>query len=107
MASATSDARPPRPGAEDHGARIYVGTDRVLAELLDEVAEQLTNRGHQVVRAADPHDIEDGPLDVLVVTSRTPVGPDLLAGHPELRGVVFASSGVNSIDVADATRRGV
>ncbi|MDT0445412.1 NAD(P)-dependent oxidoreductase [Streptomyces johnsoniae] len=84
-----------------------MGTDRVLGELLDEIAGQLAARGHRVVRAADPRNVEDGPLDALVLTSRTPVGPSFLDRHPELRGVVFASSGVNSIDVTDATRRGV
>ncbi|OLF18511.1 NAD(P)-dependent oxidoreductase [Actinophytocola xanthii] len=91
--------------------RVLVGTDRVLDELLDEVAGELAARGHEVVRAAEPllaGDGElDGELDAVLVTSRTPVGPGFLDRHPELRGVAFASSGVNSIDVADATRRGV
>ncbi|MEV5601809.1 NAD(P)-dependent oxidoreductase [Streptomyces sp. NPDC052299] len=89
------------------GHRVFVGTDRVLGELLDEIAEQLAARGHQVVRAAAPGDVEAGPLHALVLTSRTPVLPAFLDAHPEVRGVVFASSGVNSIDVPDATRRGI
>ncbi|MFF8842756.1 NAD(P)-dependent oxidoreductase [Streptomyces sp. NPDC015127] len=88
-------------------SRVCVGTDRVLDELLDEVAGELARRGHDVVRATDPLLAGDGPLDALVVTSRTRVGPELLDRHPELRGVAFASSGVNSIDVPDATRRGI
>lgn len=87
-------------------ARVCVGTDRVLDELLDEAAAELERRGHEVVRAADPEAVT-GPVDALLVTSRTPVGPAFLDRHPELRGVAFASSGVNSIDVPDATRRGV
>ncbi|MEV7596937.1 NAD(P)-dependent oxidoreductase [Kitasatospora sp. NPDC089797] len=89
------------------GHRVFVGTDRVLDELLDEIAGQLAALGHQVVRAADPREVADGPLDALVLTSRTPVGPELLDRHKELKGVVFASSGFNSIDVPDATRRGI
>ncbi|WP_433386888.1 NAD(P)-dependent oxidoreductase [Micromonospora sp. KLBMP9576] len=70
------------------------------------MADELTRRGHEVVRADDPSTVT-APFDALLVTSRTPVGPDLLDRHPELRGVAFASSGVNSIDVHDATRRGI
>ncbi|MET9778406.1 NAD(P)-dependent oxidoreductase [Streptomyces sp. NPDC006367] len=83
-----------------------MGTDRVLDELLDEAAEELRRAGHEVVRADDPREVT-GPLHALLVTSRTPVGPELLDDHPELLGVAFASSGVNSLDVADATRRGI
>ncbi|MFJ3303929.1 NAD(P)-dependent oxidoreductase [Streptomyces sp. NPDC086549] len=96
----------PAPIGAALAARVVVGTDRVLDELLDEVADELARRGHDVVRADDPRTVS-GPFDALLVTSRTPVGPDLLDRHPELRGVAFASSGVNSIDVADATRRGI
>ncbi|MGW7411302.1 NAD(P)-dependent oxidoreductase [Streptomyces sp. NPDC054863] len=91
---------------DGHRARVCVGTDRVLDELLDEAADELRRAGHDVVRADDPRTVT-GPLDALLVTSRTPVGPDLLDRHPGLLGVAFASSGVNSIDVADATRRGI
>jgi len=91
--------------------RIHVDADRVLGELLDEIAEQLAHRGHEIVRGVDLRAADagsdEGPLHVLVVTSRTPVRADFLDRHPELRGVVFVSSGVNSIDVTDATRRGV
>ncbi|MBC6447411.1 NAD(P)-dependent oxidoreductase [Actinokineospora xionganensis] len=88
------------------GHRVYVGADRVLDELFDEIARGLADRGHDVVRDIDLA-AEDGALHVLVVTSRTPVTVEFMDRHPELRGVVFVSSGVNSIDVAEASRRGV
>lgn len=93
------------------GIGVHVGSDRVLDELMDKVSAELQAKGCAVSRPERPSlaELHDGPDEnaVLVVTSRTAVTKDYLSRHPSVRGVVFLSSGVNSIDIPDATRRGI
>ena len=86
--------------------RIAVGRDRVLDELLDDAAGILADHGHTITRMDAPEGLT-GPADALLIASRTPVTPGFLDAHPELKAVIFLSSGTNSIDLDDAARRGV
>lgn len=100
-------------------AHVYIARDIVLDPVLLDVARQLQAAGHRVTRGPAPQPgaksaVPAGELplafadvDVLVSTSRflTPVA--LLDHAPRLRGVVFPSIGTETLDIAEATRRGL
>ncbi len=100
-------------------ATIFIASDFVLDPALDVAAEELRARGHTVLRGPravpgrktvfPPKSLADhfGRADVLVATSRVVVDSAVLDAAPRLRGIVFPSIGTESLDMADASRRGL
>jgi phosphoglycerate dehydrogenase-like enzyme len=92
---------------------VFVGRDRVLDATMSKLAERLMERGVTVVRpswSAGPGELLAGDIRdaaVVVVSSRTRVGRDLLTGAAGLRGVVFPSIGVESCDLDAASELGI
>lgn len=98
---------------------IFIASDFVLDAALDAAAEALRQRGHRVIRGPAavpgtktvfaPEDYAEffGDTDVMVITTRSVVDSAVLDAAPRLRGIVFPSIGTESLDMADATRRGL
>ncbi len=105
MACVTGQSLQTEPGP------VLVGHDRVLADTLGSIADALAQRGYEVRRAPLPgpeleaESVHDA--SVIVASSRTPIPETLLARATRLRGVVFPSIGIESCDLAAATRRGI
>ena len=99
--------------------RVFVGTDFILDEVLDQISDALAARGIEVVRGPRAQagnkpvysHAEYFPLvnraDIILVTTRFKVPPAMLDAAPRLRGVVFPSIGVDTLDIDDASRRGL
>ena len=99
--------------------RVFVGTDFILDEVLDQISDALAARGIEVVRGPRAQagnkpvysHAEYLPLvdraDIILVTTRFKVPPAMLDAAPRLRGVVFPSIGVDTLDIDDASRRGL
>ncbi|WZB67657.1 hypothetical protein WJ971_09005 [Achromobacter xylosoxidans] len=91
----------------------------MLDPALDSVADRLREQGHTVVRGPravpgrktvlPPDRLGElvGAADVIVATSRVVIDDAVLEAAPRLRGVVFPSIGTESLDLADAGRRGL
>lgn len=94
---------------------VLVGYDHVLGDTLARIARALERSGYEVRRprarrhTPGPELSTDSLRDaaVVVASSRTPLPAALLASAPRLRGVVFPSIGIESCDLAAATRLGV
>ncbi|ADG78165.1 D-isomer specific 2-hydroxyacid dehydrogenase NAD-binding protein OS=Tsukamurella paurometabola (strain ATCC 8368 / DSM / CCUG 35730 / CIP 100753 / JCM 10117 / KCTC 9821 / NBRC 16120 / NCIMB 702349 / NCTC 13040)OX=521096 GN=Tpau_1543 PE=3 SV=1 [Tsukamurella paurometabola] len=98
---------------------VLVGDDHTLGGVLASVAEDLARRGYSVRRlAAEPAPRrtvvtpaqwlrDHGDVDVAVISSRTALGPDVLAVAERLRGIVFGSIGTNGCDLDAATARSI
>ncbi len=98
---------------------VFVGSDFILDDVLDQVAQQLGAGGAAIVRGPRATPTEHprytpdlyatlfGRADVILVTTRVKVPYVLLDAAPRLRAVVFPSIGVDTLDVPDATRRGL
>jgi D-3-phosphoglycerate dehydrogenase len=96
---------------------VFVGSDFILNPALDEIGARLADAGVDVLRgprATPTQHVTYAPeqyrslferAEVLVMTTRTPVEAAMLDAAPRLRGVVFPSIGVDTIDVAEATAR--
>jgi D-3-phosphoglycerate dehydrogenase len=99
--------------------KIFISSDFVMDAALDETARVLLKQGHEVVRG--PRAVpgvkttfreDDFPryfsdADVLVLTTRMIITPALLDSAKRLRGIVFPSIGTESINLAEASRRGL
>lgn len=100
-------------------AHVYIAHDIVLDPVLAVVAEKLQAAGHRLTRGPVPVPGAKSSVptekfaqtfadvDVLVSTTRFLTPPALLDEARQLRGVVFPSIGTETLDIADATRRGV
>lgn len=98
---------------------IFIAADFVLDPALDSAAERLREQGHTVVRGPravpgrktvlPPERLGElvGAADVIVATSRVVIDDAVLDAAPRLRGVVFPSIGTESLDLAEAGRRGL
>src|SRR5213593_1179537 len=81
------------------------------------VADKISDRGVQLLKeqpgwnvvmtANDSLKAEIVDADALIVRSATRVTPELLDKAPKLRAVGRAGVGVDNIDLAEATKRGV
>jgi len=99
--------------------RVFIASDFVMDGALDEAARILSGHGHDVVRGpravpgvkttfhADDFAHYFASADVLVLTTRMIIPSSLLDSAERLRGIVFPSIGTESIDLVDATRRGL
>lgn len=99
--------------------RIFVARDTVLGGLLDAVSADLIDLGHEVLRGnspfetgIEPNDREDQlqrirNCDVLVATPRFKCPRAVIEDSPRLRGVVFPTIGIESIDADAATSLGL
>lgn len=95
--------------------RVLVADDRVLGEVLHEVAARLALRGAEIIRLPLELATKSNPLtdeqiehyfagsDIAVISTRTVVDRVVFENSPRLRAVVFASAGVNSCDIDAAT----
>ena len=82
------------------------------AGTLDEIADALGSRGHQVIRCETLDDVrrDSGNLartDILVATPRFVCSGTLIAGAACLRGIVSPVTGIEGVDVAAATDHAV
>jgi len=100
-------------------ATILIASDFVLDPALDAAADILSARGHRVIRGPaavpgrktvfEPRDMHRyfADTDVIVASSRVAVDQHVLDAAPRLRGIVYASIGLDSLDLPAATRRGI
>jgi D-3-phosphoglycerate dehydrogenase len=98
---------------------IYISQDPNLTEVLDKVSQQLAARGWHVVRG--PAITPGVPLrltprqrvelladaDVVVVSSRSRFTGEDMDAAPRLRAIIFPSIGVDAVDLAECTERGI
>jgi D-3-phosphoglycerate dehydrogenase / 2-oxoglutarate reductase len=102
-------------GAGSECGPVLVAYDHVLADTLAGIARTLQRSGYDVRRprchgrAPGPELSTDSLRDaaVVVASSRTHLPAALLESAPRLRGVVFPSIGIESCDLAAASRLGV
>jgi len=99
---------------------VFIASDFILDPVLDAVAETLRTRGYQIVRGAPavpgkktsfalpPEWVGSVErLDVIVLTSRVTLDFTALNDATRLRGIVFPSIGIETVDLAEASRRGL
>ena len=98
---------------------VFVGSDLALDDVLEQIADALVarnidvQRGPRATQTENPKYTPDryaelfGRAEIVMVTTRVQVPPALLDAAPLLRGIVFPSIGTETLDVADATRRGL
>jgi D-3-phosphoglycerate dehydrogenase len=101
------------------GVTVFVGSDRVLGDTLDQAAAALEAAGCNVIRGHSerpPHRTRYElatarryfeAASVLLISSRTVIDAAMLELAPRLLGVVFASIGTDSIDLPAATDHGI
>ncbi len=100
-------------------AVVFISSDYILDPWLAEIGARLRERGHEVIdgpRHTPPAKTEFAPADwprffgrtdLILMSSRSVVTRSILAAAPRLRGVVFATIGTESIDLAAATELGI
>lgn len=105
--------------AKTGAATVFVARDLILDVPLDAAAEGLRALGHTVVRGPaqlpgqkivfTPAQAAEtfADVDVMVVTTRVVVDDALLDAASSLRGIVFPSIGIESVDMAGASARGL
>lgn len=92
-------------------ARIIIPEDRLLAPVVDPVSRKLEALGYAICRAPQSQRPADWPelaeAAVVVLTPRTPFGAAEIAAAPQLKGIVFPTIGVNSLDLEAADAAGL
>lgn len=92
---------------------VFLPRDKVLDEVLGQVGQRLTGLGIEVIRPLGleaPQDELNAALaraDVAMFTMRTPCTRDNLLAAPGLRGVVYPTIGVESLDLTAADEIGL
>lgn len=98
---------------------VFIGHDPVMLDAFRQLTEKLEARGVRVIQGPtfpagqkyiyppESWDSLFGATDVAVFTSRSLCTAEVLAAAPQLRGVVVPTIGVETVDVAAATRHGV
>ena len=98
---------------------IFVASDYSLQPSLDKIGAELTQRGHQVIAGPPqrppvttefaPASLERyfGATDLVVTATRTALTRETLEAAPRLRGVVFLTTGTESIDMQAADELGI
>ena len=81
-------------------------------QMFDEIGAELRQAGHHVVRYAhrDAFTATPDPLagiDILLCVAVFPLTGAMFAASPRLRAIVSAVTGVDGIDIAAATERGI
>jgi len=94
--------------------KVLIGRDYSLNQIFDAVARRLGAQGCEVLRpaATTGWQVQDSAdllpeIDVLMISSRTPVSAAQLDSAGRLRGFVFASIGTEAIDLAETNPRGL
>jgi len=98
---------------------VFIGHDPVMLDAFRQLTEKLQARGIRVIQGPTFPPGEKyvyppdswvslfGATDVAVFSSRSLCSDGILAAAPHLRGVVVPTIGVETIDVAAATRHGI
>jgi len=98
---------------------VFISQDFMLVEILADIAERLQARGMQVIRGPESRPREKvvfprqswpewfGEADIAMFSSRSVCSRELLEWAPRLIGVVNPTIGLETVDVAAATERGI
>ena len=97
---------------------VFLPYDSVLNDVLDQVADALQRRGNRIVRGhvGKPASIADASsqnipeleqADVAMFTMRTRCTAEMLRAAPQLRGVVYPTIGIESLDIRAADELGI